>query len=410
MTHKNSTVLRIKEHTSFVNAIRRAVLNCSPCYAPADELSEDNIKILRDVFGVPEVREKFLVLKLNCGNLLKMNQRVQRLPFLSYSEDGDKIDYSRLYFSFCGERPQDPFENRRDTVQNVYFKDIKVFHVSEDNRYTQVESLGNYIDLENGYGDFVVAKLNKDQMFHCFFQVVEGVGYNNSKWQPCTFRYRIIPKSETVDGSLIMKPDYILNTQREVERDPEIELTIEYNGKVPTEFAFLNAISSIQSQFRYFIETYGGINQFTRPIMREDTDIEGYEVLTLFMYSDSTTGGSSSLANIGLGDHGFGNLFACSLLKYLLDVEKIDVEDIRDTLVSYRQPHPLDQKIHLHLKLPDRLLEDDGRLRIYRTVVDSISTRLEACKALAIFEDGRPIQVREERSEGKEGEEQEEQE
>ena len=341
-----------------MNALRRGLLNCCPCYAFSDSLTEEQVELLRKAnIDIKPNKKYFPVLNTNAGDLQFINHRFSRLAINSELPDSD---YENLVFLLNSD-PLQPFVNESNKAVAITAHDLIPY------KYTEEDGVVNFTRLELDiaryfpYDTDLVTLLPGNSIMVALFPIFD-VGLNNSRWYPVCVRYRFVPRVEVKrEDSNLDEPDKVLVKEHEpLERYRKnqkimVELGIEYNGRLSPKSALKRTLIYLRDQLLIFDREYnsGGGNF----IKKENHPSRPHEqILTI---NDIPPNPETPNETVGfLGNHNLVELITEQLVNFLFELyQKEDDGETREKLITHtlcacRKPHPADDLMIINYRLP----------------------------------------------------------
>lgn len=343
---RNGSMLKItfqgdEMDPSLVNAIRRILMGELRTYSLMDNFTiHANTTMFNDEY---------------------LETRINMIPIFLKDPKNIKILDEKLVFKICEDgKPNEALVNTGDLDLMIKAHMLQVY-----------DQYGNRVDMDIKdlipY-DFILLKMRKGEKFHMSVEVSDGIGRNHTSWKSCIATYKFENPVSTGEKKVSGKNPITKESHESIadkrgysknrwENPKNISLTLKSNGHYETEDCFLMALDTLEENllsFRVLVDNpaRGQDEDVTRVEIIPSSDIENYIQIKVM---DPDRVGQP------LATHTLGNLLANHMYYNLFDQVKGDLNRIRESMCSYRQPHPLDSIIYLHIKTPDGLYKNSDQ-------------------------------------------------
>lgn len=282
-----------------------------------------------------------------------LETRIKLLPI--YLKNAKKPIEDNLVLKICEEgKPNGALINHDDLDMYVTAHMFQVYDQYGNRTQYQIQDLIAY--------DFILLKMRKGERFHLSVEIADGIGCHHTSWKSCMVTYKFenpvssgekeVKQSNPITGELhetIQDKKNYANNHWDNPRN--LSLTLKPVGHYDVEDCFLMALDTLEDNllsFRVLVDhpARGNDEGITKVEIIPSTDIDNYLQIKV-TDSDQT---SQPLAT-----HTIGNLLANHMYYRLFKMVGGDLNRVRESMCAYRQPHPLDSIIYLHIKTPDGL-------------------------------------------------------
>lgn len=342
---------------SFINALRRILIGEMRTYSLASNLQiSHNTTSFNNEFILSKM--KMIPAKVNDTRDLKWLEQ-------------------NLIFRFCSQDNwDDPVVNTGDLDMHLTVHMLQIFD-QEGNRVTQ------YDIREIFPYDFEIITLKKQQQIHISGEIASGIGRNHATWKGCLVAYKFEnpvsqnkSKSSTGNNPITNQPNETIQEKQSYERNsldnPEkISLTLKTTGHFSPLDCFRISLDTLEEHLITLREL------IDNPMASAHTTKTTVEIIP---HKDIDNYLQIKIQDLGeheqpLATHTMGNLLAKHMYYRVLNMTNHDLNQVRQTMTSYRQPHPLDRIIELNIKVPEALYPDhqkDPSLRLFDDTVDDL--------------------------------------
>lgn len=343
---------------SLTNSLRRVLMGAIRTYSLAF-----NLQISNNTTGF---NNEFIISRLKMIPI-----RVDTTRDLKWLEQN-------LIFRFCDDDNwEEPYVNESDLDLPLSVHMLKIFD-KEGNRITE------YGTSDIFQYDMEIVTLRKQQKVHLSGEIASGIGCNHATWKGCQVAYKfenpvslnqkkpsngISPITKTANETIEEKQNY---PQNSLGNPKSISLTLKSNGHFSTNDCFRIALDTLEENLmnlRSLIENpMASSQQSTRTTVEiiPHKDIDNYLQIKIEDLSDH---------DHLLATHTIGKLLAKHMYYRVQKMTNNDINQIRQTMTSYRQPHPLKRIIEINIKVPETLypdLQTDPSLQLLDQTIDDL--------------------------------------
>tara|TARA_R100001163_G_C5068178_1_gene208082 strand:- start:6386 stop:7531 length:1146 start_codon:yes stop_codon:yes gene_type:complete len=341
---------------SIINAIRRIIIGESPSYSL---LGNFTIHL-----NTSELNDEYIM------------TRIQMIPlFVQNFNDVSFFEQKPLFFISSPDDPKTPLinENDRDLIVNTHM--FQIFDQSGNNitdKYP-IESIIKY--------NMPILKLRKGQEFHLEVEPSLGIGHNHASFKSAIVTYKFenpVSSGDKTDvnnspitgekiETIADKKNYYKDETWE--NPSNISMTIRENGHYTVDDSFRLALQTLENKLlrlQVLIDnknTLASENNTSIEII-PSTDIDNYIQIRIQDPDNTDT---------PIATHTIGNLIATHMNYRIGKMTKMNIEQIRLSMASYKRPHPLDEIIYINVKAPPGIYNDDKVNPSERLIDDTIS-------------------------------------
>jgi len=296
-----------------------------------------------------------------------LESRVKMVPIYVKDPSNLELFEERLIFHLCEEdNPKNPLVNEEDLDLMVTSHMFQIYDEYGNKKKYDIKDVIPY--------DFPLLKLRKGQEFHLSVESADGIGKIHTSWKSAIATYKFEnrisdqPPPEKGDKSIKTNPitGEIIETiedkkayKRDKNDNPaKITLTIKGTGHYDPEVCFLLTLDNLEEKLQNFLLLVDNPmvsqqgDQSTKIEVIPSTDIENYVQIKVTDPDD---------ARMPLATHTLGNLLSNHMFYNLNNKVKENLDKIRESMCSYRVPHPLDAIIYINIKTPENLYKDSER-------------------------------------------------
>jgi hypothetical protein len=398
-------------NTATINAIRRTMILYVECYGFDEFMDDDDYALVTK--SKKEHRHVVLTNTTKCQAIPVMAHRCSRIP-IQITEDNDALlestENRKVFFVYCqkptGEETwhdtmAKPFVLKDDLIFRIYARDLTPVVLkrnSSDDEFVynaeDSEEISKVIDTVFPYNTLVI-QLGFNDKFNVILKPIKGIGIDNARWIPCTFKYRF-----RMDPKWLEQNEHLISSTGDVRRkihdrkslrdlftiDPTTgdkynmfgkpyghDLIFLYNGKMDHIAAFNKSVQLLIDKVYDFLKYYKtpSLSTIYKDIsyMSNDDDRSVMETL----YIPKNTEDLMSQDKWILCDHTMGNLITSKMLEivasYITDASG-GLDLWRQINISYKIPHPNIRQCVINIKLPSDLRTGQGSSLTHAELVE----------------------------------------
>jgi len=354
---------------AFLNALRRMLIGELKVYSLAS-----NLKITKNTtsFNNEFIQSRVRLVPVKFNDLNNPKSKAHQTSI--------RVLESKLIFRFCDpDNWEEALTNKGDLDLHLSIHMMKIFD-QEGNLITD-------LDIKEIFPyNMEIITLRKQQQIHISAEIASGIGKNHACWKGCMVAYKFEnpvslgekppttgqnPITNVNNETIPEKREFPINERQNAQI---ISLTLKTNGHYTPNDCIQLALDTMEEKLITLKELVDNpmLNGTSRSVRTNveiipHKDIENYVQIKI---QDMTE------HDMPLATHTLGNMIAKHMYYRLTDMIGNDLEQLRKSMTSYRQPHPLDRIIYINIKVPDNLYKDnqqkDQNLRLFDETIDHL--------------------------------------